>query len=430
MIIPIKILSRRSLTAALVALAAMPVVGPAAGAAQFRELPALPNIPPSVTFQGERDILKGDLDRLRGRLKSYDAKRSDYRRECAQRLMSNAVRKRRCSFLAQEIHRDGSHLRTEIGALRNRFGTIERNALQRRQSRVPAPGNAAPVAVNDKRHKMVADALSAGRTWRSVLDHVKAMMGRGAGDPSVRDVSAYLFGIHGGGLAADLLENPYYKHGVRRALAGDYWSAALAFAHAARDTPEDLLVFESFADAAGRQHKGPACVKSGRCVSGNISGWVKRFGKRHERPVKQMVAAGQKGKLGHDTLRMLNILRAITVYAAKKDADPAPGPELQEIAARALAALRRGDRLAAITDYIQLWKVAERGRAGLFMHRYSVASGSDTARGLLDDDYPSVTAFRIDDVYLANLKEAFEKGGDASPFNGTLSRAQIIRLQR
>lgn len=407
---------------------------PSAVAAQFRQLPMLPNIPPAITFPGERNILQADLDRLKARIKTYDGKRSDYRRECAQRLLSNAVRKRRCSFLAQEIHRDGSRLRTEIGALRNRFGTVERNALQRGQSGQsgrPVPGAATRTATDDKRPKMIADALAAGRgTWPGVLGHVKTMLGRGAGDPAVRDVSAYLTGIHSGRMAADRLDNGYYKHGIRRALSGDYWSAALAFAQAARDTLDDLRVFESFADAAGRQHAGPACRRSGRCVSGNMTVWAKRFGKRHVQPLRQLAAAGRKGKLDPAALRMLNILRAMTVYSAKKDGAPADDPALQAHAAQALAAYQNGDRLGTVTGYVQLWKASERGRAGLFLYRYGEASDSAAARSLLDFDFPSVTALRIDDVYLSVLNDAFRKGGDASPFNGKLSQAQIIRLQR
>jgi hypothetical protein len=414
-----------------VALVASGVNVPDVGAAQFRRLPALPMIPPSINFPGERDVLQADLDRLKVRIKAHDRKRSDYRRECGQRQLSNAVRKRRCSVLAQEIHRDASRLRTEIGALSNRFGTVERNSLQRRQSGSPVSGQTGRAAAADKRPKLIADALSVGGgTWRGVLDHVKALMGQGAGDPAVRDVSAYLVGVHSGRMAADRLDNAYYKHGVRRALAGDNWSAALAFAQAARDTPDDLRVFESYADAAGRQHAAPACATSGRCVSGNIAVWVKRFGKHHEQPVRQMVAAGRKGKLNPATLRMLNILRAISVYAANKDADPANDPELRDIADQALVAYKKGDRFAAASGYVRLWKVTERGRAGLFLYRYGETSGSVVARGLLDYDFPSVTSSRVDDDYLVVLKEAFQTAGDASPFTGKLSRAQIIRLQR
>lgn len=402
-----------------------------AGAAQFRRLPALPMIPPSITFPGERDILQADLDRLRARIKSHEAKQQDYRRECAQRQLSNAVRKRRCSTLAQEIHRGGSLLRTQIGALNNRFSTIERNVLQRRQSGIAPPGAALRAKPRDRRPMLIADALSSAGTWTGVLAHARAMLDRGAGDPAVRDVSAYLIGLHSGRMAASRLQNIYYKHGVRRSLAADHWSAALSFAQAARDTPEDLRVFQSFADAAGRQHATPACATSGRCVSGNIAVWVKRFGKRHERPVKQLVAAGQKASLDAGTIGMLKVLRAITVYAAKTQAGPEIDPPTREIAARVLAAFKRGDRRMAVASYVRLWAVMEPGRAQLFLQRYADASGSAAARRLMNEEaVPPGNAPGVDDGYLATVKETFVTDANASPFAGKLSRAQIIRLQR
>lgn len=426
-----KTVLKRTRSGILAGAAAVLFALPAAGAAQFRQVPPLPVIPPSITFPGERDILTADLERLKGRISKYESKRADYRRDCAQRLLSSAVRKRQCSSLAQEIHRDISRLRTAIVAMRNRFSAIEQNALQRPRSGVPAAGVA---VLPDKRPRLIAEALSTGGgSWRGVLDHVKSMLDRSAGDPAVRDVSAFLMGVHAGRIAADRLDNGYYKHGVRRALAGDHWSAALAFAQAARDTPGDLRVFESYADAAGRQHAGPACVKSDRCVSGNIAVWVKRFGRRHDQAMKQIVAAARKGTLNPQTDRLLKVLGAIAVYAAKKDVDEHRSPEdaaFREMAGQALAAYGRGERQLAVDRYIRLWKLTEPGRAPLFLFRYAETSGIREAGAFLDHDLPSARASRIDDAYLAALKEVFAAGDRASPFEGKLSQAQIIRLQR
>lgn len=438
--IVLKNVLKRALPGASVMLAAFAVSAPMSGAAPFRQLPALPIIPPAITFPGERDILQTDLNRMKERIGAYDRKRADYRRQCAQRLLTSSVRKRQCSFMAQEIHRDGTRLRTAIGALRNRFGAIERNALQRRDSATPRTGSrrsdaGAGIASTDKRPKLIADALSAGGgSWRGVLDHVKAIMDRGAGDPAVRDMSAYLLGMHAGRIAADRLENGYYKHGVRRALAGDNWSAALAFAQAARDAPEDFRVFESYADAAGRQHTTPACTKSARCVSGNAAVWAKRFGKNHQQAIKQIVAAGRKGALPPDAVRMLNILRAIAIYAAKKDDNPSGGPtdrpDLDTAAVEALDAYRRNEHDKAVEGYIRLWKLTEPWRSALFLFRYAEASGSADARTFLDYDMSSAAVSGIDEGYLAALKSAFADRERVNPFSGKLSQAQIIRLQR
>ena len=352
--------------------------------------------------------------------------------------MSNVTRKRQCSFLAQEIHRDSSRLRTAISSLRSRFGEIERNALQRRQSGasgVSGAGRAVREPVRDRRPKLMADALAAGDgSWKGLLAHVKSMMDRGAGDPAVRDVSAYLTGLYSGQMAADVLNDAYYKHGVRRALAGDHWSATLAFARAARDRPDDLRVFESFADAAGRQHAGPACIQSGRCVSGNVAQWAKQFGNKHEQALKKIIAAERKRKLSLNVAGTFRVLRAAAVYAAKKEAGevayPPAGDPGDELAPQALAAARSGDRAEAVRLYVRLWEKTEPGRAGVFLARYAQASGAATAKALLDGNaYPS-TSSKSDREYLDVLRRAYAQGDDNSPFAGSLSQAQIIRLQR
>ena len=316
--------AKRAPLVIFVAVAAALMIVSSARAAQFRQLPELPVIPPSITFSGERDFLQADLDRLKVRITAVEGKRATHHRDCGQRLMSNVTRKRQCSFLAQEIHRDSSRLRTAISSLRSRFGEIERNALQRRQSGasgVSGAGRAVREPVRDRRPKLMADALAAGDgSWKDLLAHVKSMMDRGAGDPAVRDVSAYLTGLYSGQMAADVLNDAYYKHGVRRALAGDHWSATLAFARAARDRPDDLRVFESFADAAGRQHAGPACIQSGRCVSGNVAQWAKQFGNKHEQALKKIIAAERKRKLSLNVAGTFRVLRAAAVYATKKEA--------------------------------------------------------------------------------------------------------------
>ncbi len=151
--------AKRAPLVIFVAVAAALMIVSSARAAQFRQLPELPVIPPSITFSGERDFLQADLDRLKVRITAVEGKRATHHRDCGQRLMSNVTRKRQCSFLAQEIHRDSSRLRTAISSLRSRFGEIERNALQRRQSGasgVSGAGRAVRELVRDRRPKLMA----------------------------------------------------------------------------------------------------------------------------------------------------------------------------------------------------------------------------------------------------------------------------------
>lgn len=421
-----------------IALAAMAVVltaAAAAGAAPFRQLPEPPMIPPSITFPAERDILQADLDRVTGSIREYKGELTEYRRNCDQRLQTNAARKRQCSSLAQGLHRETSRLRAAIDELRNRFSAIERGARQRRQATDPALSTAATAMSRDNRSGLVAEALAAGDgSWKSVLDHVKAMRDRGAGDPAIRGVYAYLNGIHSGGLAADMLENEYYKYGVRRALSGDYWSATLAFAQAARDTPDDRRVFESFATAAGRQHAEPACAVSGRCVSGNVAEWVNRFGTGHDRALDQADAAHQKEALDPRTASVFRILKAIAVYAAKKETGPSAEPTrkiaIREMARQALEAARGGDWFDAVQRYIRLWELTEPDRAPVFLIRYAETSGSAEARAMTEIRPRSLAPSVNSREYLERLRQAFMQGDNASPFSGALTQAQIIRLQR
>ena len=419
----------------LAAIAVVLTTVSASGAAQFRQLPELPMIPPSITFPAEREILQADLDRVKETMRTYDVRMIEYRRECDQRLVTNASRKRQCSYLAQGLHRDSSRLRATINALRNRFTAIERGVMQQRPSSDPAMRNVVAVASRDKRPKLIADALAAGDgSWGGVLAHVKLMMSRGMGDPAVRDVSAYLIGLHSARLAADMLENEYYKHGVRRAISGDHWSATLAFGRAARDTPDDRRVFESFADAAGRQHAEPACATSGRCITGNVADWAKRFGEGHDRALKRIDAAYQKGKLDPKTAGVFRILMAVAVYAAKKEAEPgeggAPTTEAREMARSALAAAQGGDRYDAVQRYCRLWELIEPDRTAVFLFRYAQTSGAAEARAMYAVNPRSSTPSENDREYLDMLRQAYAHGDDASPFSGALTQAQIIRLQR
>ena len=431
----VEIRSQRAWRIALAAMAlALTAVSPA-HAAPFRQLPETPVIPPSITYPAERDILQADLDRVKASISEYNGRLAEYRRDCDQRLLTNAATKRECSSFAQGLHREASRLQVAINALRNRFSVIERGARQRRHATDPALRAAATGALRDNRPGLVAEALAAGDgSWDSVLDHVKAMRDRGAGDPAVRDVYAYLTGIHSGRLAADTLENEYYKYGVRRSLAGDYWSATLAFAQAARDTPGDRRVFESFATAAGRQHAAPACITSGRCVSGNVAEWAKRFGTGHDGALKQVDAAYQKETLDPKTTGVFRILKAIAVYAAKKETEPAAESTrkiaIREMARQALAAARGGDRFDAVRRYIRLWELTEPDRAAVFLVRYAETSGSAEARAMSEiRPRPSAPPANRRE-YLERLRQAFTQGDNASPFSGALTRAQIIRLQR
>ena len=408
-----------------------------AGAVNFRQLPHLPTIPPSITFPAEREVLRTDLDRLAERRKALQFNRVLYNRECAHRVPFNHSLRRHCSLQLQALRRESSWLRTDITALRQRFLTVEGNAHRQRGS---GPRNSMP-AVNastpgrrDMRLKVIGQALSGNAGgWGAVLAHLKSETGKGAGNPALRDAYAYLDGMYEVQVAADHPENAYYKHGVRRWLARDYWTAALSFARAARDNPYDRRVFASFADAAGRQHASPVYRKARRCVSGNISDWAKRFGKPHTLAVKKMLAGMRKAAPGEDVVSLRNMLGAIVVFAEQSDPGVIGGESTGRIATAALSRAQDHDHIAALTGYIDLSRrlagERETGKPNLFFERYANAVGDRTGRMFLSETGKLSMGVAVDEEYLKRLRRALAEG-DGDPFSETLTRAQVIRLQR
>jgi len=408
-----------------------------ADAVNFRQVPNPPIIPPSITFPAERDVLKTDLNRLTERRETLGFSRTAYDRECAHRMPLNYSSRRHCSSRLQELRRESSRLRTDITALRQRFQTVEKNARRQRSNgprKSRAVANAPAARRPDARLKIIRHALfeNAGG-WRSVLAHLKSETGKGAGNPALRDAFAYLTGMYGGQIAADHLENAYYRHGVRRWLAHDHWTAALSFARAARDNPDDQRVFASFADTAGRQHASPACKKARRCVSGNIPAWAKRFGKPHALAVKKMLAGMRKATPSRDVVSLRNMLGAVVIFAEKSDPATIGGGSTNRIATLALSKAQDHDYTAALTGYINLWRRLVDGRVAsktnLFFARYANASGDRTGRAFLNETGTLSIDAAADEDYLKHLRRALAEGG-SDLFSGTLTQAKIIMLHR
>lgn len=398
-----------------------------AHAVSFRPVPALPKMPPSVTVPAERQVLKEDRDRLRERRAALLERRAEYRRDCPDRLTTGSSRRRHCAFRLQEMHRQSARLRRDIGALRTRFRTIEENVMRRRHgAALPLPRRD-PGAGGTARLAVISEFLAtAGDDWKAVLELASKKAGQAAGNPVLRDAAAYLEGMHRGEIAADSFEDPHYKHGVRRWLAGDYWSAALSFARAARDNPDDTRVFVSFAKVAGRQHASPACVRAGRCVTGRIADWVSRFGKSHGRQITEVLRRVRRGGRTPAFVDSHRRLSAIAVFAAKSDTHYHPDPAIQIMAADALTALRRGDGGTAMQRYVKVWERLSPRRAKLFLRGYDEGLGRPDAL----NGGQTVGGQAADSAYLVRMREVLAARSEANPFSGALTQAQIIRLQR
>ena len=420
-----KILSQSLVAAGFFAVA---LLFPAMGA-QFRQIPNLPVLPPAIDHPAERQMLQFDLDRLQRRGIALKESRNIYVRDCSQRL-TGGPRQRNCQVRLQEIRRESSCLRSEISSLRIRFQTLEANALRRRNSGPAGPPgrNVNPVVYSRQRY--VRQALPAGDGfWAEVLGDLKQKVARGPGDSALGDAAAYLDGMYRRRTAADRLDNAYYKHGVRRALLRDYWSAALAFSRAARDDPRDERVYGSYADAAGRQHASPACTNAGRCVAGDIPGWASRFGKSHERALRKSLSGDRAGGAPDEFRWIVNILRAIVVYAGRIDSTLASVSRVRETADAVLRKLKAGNRAEALSGYIRLWQATKPRRANVFLAMYASAAGSPATRNFIDSNTRAVPSAENDPAYLLKIFSAFEGDGSENPFLGALTQTQIIRLQ-
>lgn len=386
----------------------------------FRQVPDIPAVPPAIDHPAEREVLARDVDLLVARRDRLIDLRRSFASECGDRR-AGGLMSRSCQFRQVEIRRDTSKLRTEVLALRERIRRIEEGVLRRRLAGSGNRDREESVA-QDRRFELVRDALSApGDSWQAVLGPFIARAVRAAGDPAFRDAAAYLGGVYQGQLAAMFLDNPYYKHGVRRALAGDDWSAAVAFARAARDHRDDPLIYAAYAAATGRQHASPACTRAGRCVRGNLADWAAGFGKRHRGIAQRLERHAAGSGSSTETRAVVRVLMAVSVYARKA---AAPTPEIADIPAKP----DQPAFLEIALSYLNAWAVSDKARAEVFARRYDAGGGENKAASLLG--YDARPPARLSDAYLEKLRAAFGKGGDENPFAGALDRRQLILLQK
>ena len=388
--------------------------------ATFRQIPDVPTVPPAIEHPAERDLLVQDVEKLSARRQRLIDLRRSFASQCDQRRIGG-VMSRSCQFRQVEIRRDTSRFRTDVLALRDRLRRIEAG-VQRRRLAGGDPTSAAGPAAADRRFEIVRNALSVpGGTWHSVLSPFARQAARAAGDPAYRDAAAYLVGMHHGHLASMKLENPFYKHGVRRALAGDHWSAAVAFARAARDNPDDPLVYAAFAAAAGRQHASPACARAGRCVRGSLADWAARFGSGNRTLTQQLERNAARADATPGVRAAVRALMAVSVYG---DSGPATTAKRLVNSGHSTPDDLRG----AALNLLRTWAAGDAARARIFAARYDAAGEPNRVSSLLG--YQPTRPKRLRDTYLAKLQAAFAAAGKANPFSGYLSREQLIGLQK
>ncbi len=405
----------RLLAAAVVAAG---LCGPASDAAAasslaFRPLPALPPIPAEIDNANERAMMQAELDRLGTRAHDLAVRREIYDRDCTASAI-NAAGRRDCQFRLVDLRRDSSRLHADMNAAEAWFRRVAEEAARRRlgDSALRHPAGVPAAEAADRRRDYVQDALAAG-SWAKAIARLRTEAAVRRGDAALRDALVYVEAMANGSIAADVLGDMYYRHGVRRFVAGDDWSAALAFARAARDNPDDRRVFDSYALAARRQHAAPACAASDRCVGGDVAGWANRFGPRQAGAAKALLAAARAKGAAEGHRRAALRLRAAAIYA-EKDALPTKLPESALAAARAAEAHARASAWTeAAVAWLAAWRATDPERAARFLELYDGAA-------------PPASG----EAAFAKLRAAFGGGAPGDPFVAALSQSQIILLQR
>ena len=384
-------------------------------ASSFQPLPALPQVPAGIDNANERTLMQAEIDRLAERARELSAGQHVYDRDCSATAFNPSAR-RDCQFRLVDLRRDGSRLRAEVLAAEAWFRRVAEESARRRLSEPALRGAAvqAEPAPADRRLGFLRAALEAPcDTWAACLGKLRAETARRAGDAAARDAVACLEAMASGTIAADTLGDRYYRHGVRRFLAGDDWSAALAFARTARDHPDDLRVFDSYALAARRQHASPACRESRHCVGGDLAAWAKRFGPGQAPAAKATLAAAARKDADGPVRAAVLRLRAAMVHAAKAE-PPAAAGEIPLARARAAeAAASAGHWVEAADAWLGAWQAAEPGRAARFLALY----GGEVP------EKPGADR-------LAALRTALSGDAPGDPFSDALTQAQIILLQR
>lgn len=405
----------RILTAAACLALLVAVPGAPADASAFRSLPALPQIPAEIDNANERALMRAEIDRLAGRARDLTAQQQVYDRECSS-VPFNPSARRDCQFRLVDLRRDNSRFRTDVAAAVAWFRRVAEEGARRRLSDPSARSASHPTesAAPDRRLEIVRAALAVPVDgWAAGLERLRAEAAGRAGDSAMRDALAYVEAMAAGTIAADALDDRYYRHGVRRYLLGDDWSAALAFARAARDNPDDLRVFDSYALAVRRQHDSPACTEAVRCVGGDLAGWAKRFGEGQAPAAKALLAAAEAKDAAPAMRTAVLRLRGAMIHASKTDAASAPGEAAHTLAGAAADAVRRRDWAAAADAWLGAWRAEAPGRAARFVALYDGKTPEPSGR-----------------KSLAALRAALAGSAPGDPFSGALTQAQIILLQR
>lgn len=377
----------------------------------FRPLLPPPPLPVESADPNEMRLIQADRDQLVDRARALSLARERYDQECGLNAL-NLPARRDCQFRLVDLRRETVAYNADVAALEQRFARIAEELSSRRLSGGGLDAGRDRRQTAERRMEILRDALGKDG-WDRSLDYIHGLRDTRAGDAALRDVATYLEGMRSGTIVAANLTNPFYRYGVWRHLAGDDWSAALAFARAAQDEPDDARVFASFASAAARQHRSPACVRRNHCVGGDVVAFAAAFGEGQADAARDLLSAIADDAAAKGPGAAVNRLRGAAIYAAGLATDRALNPIARGHATEAAHNVRAGKFELAARQWADAWLSAEPARAGEFFRIYD---GGDPA-----------LADRKD---FDRLRRALSAGTAADPFSVSLGHAEIIRLQR
>lgn len=377
------------------------VVGLAAPAVS--QVEPLGQVPDDITNAAERVRLADEWSRLDTRLKGLQRIGEIFNQEC-KAVERGTPAWHSCNTQFKQLQSDRHAYNADVKSFRARV------ADARARARRPVVADLALVeggtgdalAMANRKTSLLLDALEAGAgDWQKSLGYLEDYRLAHPTDRAAGDAQAYLRGMHKGYLAAQDMSNKYYRYGVRRWLDGDYMTAARAFGQAARDDPDDLKLYRSFAYTVGRQHGGSDCQSSQICVHDSLPRHVSFFGPEHERALRVLTTRARQSPDDVNISGLANMLDGMAVYAGL-DVHTAPAlpSGAQKLTLQARLRVREGRYYDAARDFAEAYRLADGDRGVLFLRHYF--EGLAQARGDARAAPPRVLTNKTYEIMMAD----------------------------
>ena len=252
----------------------------------------------------------------------------------------------------------------------------------------------------NRKTELLLDALQAAEgSWTKALGYLRAWVKANPNDTDARQALSYLRGFHEGYLGAKQIGDSHYKYGVRKWIAGDYHSAAKAFAQAVAENPLDTQAVATYGYTLGLAMESPACQRRPKsCPYVDLPSRIIPTVPDHRRDLARLERRIKQNPNDLTTRFALEYVKGLLVYAEPGVADLAfrgrpPDAVEAKLMNEGLNKLLRRDYAGAVKDYSKAYVRNVRKRGGvnahgiLFARRY--AAGRLAARERRGDILPT-----------------------------------------